>query len=202
MNIHKLLRDVTSLALFTVLSLGAGESRALMDPISLMGNAISTTLDVRTKSEVKADLEIAAGANKRLLDDKHAEWKGVTLLVFAQHVVIAGAVKSVDAKKLVENIVREDRRVRSVTNDLIVIRNKGDDGNFAEDTAIDTEVNAELTAAKGVNSVNMRWKSVNGNVILMGVAKSGKEASLAVSKIRGLKGVRSVKSRLRIVKKK
>lgn len=202
MNAQKLLQDVASFALFAILSAGAGESRALMDPISLMGNAISTTLDVRTKSEVKADLEIAAGANKRLLDDKHAEWKGVTLLVFAQHVVIAGAVKSMDAKKRVEDIVREDRRVRSVTNDLIVIRNKGDDGNFAEDTAIDTEINAELTAAKGVNSVNMRWKSVNGNVILMGVAKSGKEASLAASKIRGLKGVRSVKSRLRIVKKK
>ena len=45
----------------------------------------------------------------------------------------------------------------------------------------------------------MRWKSVNGNVVLMGVAQSGEEAKLALSKIRGLDGVKTVKSHLRIV---
>jgi osmotically-inducible protein OsmY len=48
----------------------------------------------------------------------------------------------------------------------------------------------------------MRWKSVGGRVILMGVAKSKTEANLAVSKIKSLVGVKSVKSCLRVVSKK
>ena len=48
----------------------------------------------------------------------------------------------------------------------------------------------------------MRWKSVNGNVVLMGVAQSKEEARLAVSTIKALDGIKSVKSHLRIVPKK
>ena len=56
--------------------------------------------------------------------------------------------------------------------------------------------------SKGIASVNMRWKSVAGYVVLMGVAQSAGEAALAQSKIRGIDGVKSLKSDLRIVTKK
>jgi len=179
--------------------LAAGSAFAQVNPLSIIGHAVATAMDVRTKDEVKNDVEIAASANKRLLDDKRAEWKGVTLLVFAQHVVLAGAVKTEEAKKIVAEVVHKDERIRSLTNDLIVIKNAGDEGSLVKDTALDTKINAELTAAKGVNSVNMRWKSVNGNVVLMGAALSKDEAQLAVAKVKGLDGVKSVKSHLRVV---
>lgn len=37
------------------------------------------------------------------------------------------------------------------------------------------------------------------HVVLMGVAQSQQEAALAVSKVRGIKGVKSTKSQLRVV---
>ena len=169
--------------------------QAQLNPFSAIGRAVSTTLDVRTKAEVKADTEIGAGASKRLLDDKKSEWAGVTVLVFAQHVVIAGAVKSGDVKKRVEEVVKRDARIRSLKNELLV----GDAGSLARDTALEAEINANLTAAKGISSVNMRWCATGGNVVLMGVAQSQPEASLAVQKIRGIKGVKSVKPHLRVV---
>ena len=58
--------------------------------------------------------------------------------------------------------------------------------------------NATLTVTQGVHSVNMRWKALGGRVVLMGIAKSREEANLAVSKIKGLGGVKSVKSFLRV----
>jgi len=177
----------------------AGSALAQINPLSIIGHAVTTALDVRTKDEVKNDVEIQASANKRLLEDKRAEWSGVSLLVFAQHVVIAGAVKTADAKKIVEEMVRKDQSIRSLSNDLVVIRKAGDEGSLVKDTAIDTKIDAALTAAKGIGSVNMRWKTVNGNVVLMGVAQSKDEAQLAVSKIKELDGVKSVKSHLRIV---
>jgi osmotically-inducible protein OsmY len=155
-------------------------------------------MDVRTKAEVSADTEIGAGASKRLLDSKKAEWAGVTVLVFAQHAVIAGAVKSAEVKKLVEEIVRRDSRIRSLRNELLV----GDVGSLARDTALEAEINAKLTATRGVSSVNMRWCATGGHVVLVGVAQSQSEASHAAVTVRGIKGVKSLKSHLRVVPKK
>ena len=180
---------------------GATGVLAQFNPLTIVGRAVSTAMDVRTKAEVKNDVEISGSANKRLLDDKRAEWKGVTLLVFAQHVVLAGAVKSDDAKKIVEEVVRKDTRIRSLINDLVVIKKAGDEGSLVKDTAKDTAINAALTATKGIGSVNMRWRTVNGDAVLMGVARTADEAQLAVAKIREVDGIKSVKSHLRIVPK-
>ena len=185
-----------------VAMLHAFAAPAQLNPLTIVGRAVSTALDVRTKTEVKNDVDIAASANKRLLDDKRAEWSGVSLLVFAQHVVLAGAVKSDEAKKIVEAVVRKDERILSLVNELVVIRKAGDEGSLVKDTAKDTAIDAALTSTKGISSVNMRWKSVNGNVVLMGVAQSKDEAQLAMAKIKELDGIKSVKSHLRIVPKK
>ena len=176
----------------------AGAAWPQLNPLSAIGRVVSTSLDVRTKAEVAADAEIAAGVSRRLLDDKKSEWAGVTTLVFAQHVVLAGAVKSVEAKKRVEEVARRDARIRSLRSELLV----GEAGSLARDTALEAEINAGLTSAKGVSSVNLRWCATGGIVVLMGVAQSQQEAAVAVARIRGIKGVRSVRSLLRVVPKK
>ena len=165
------------------------------NPFSILGRAVTTSMDVRTKAEVSADTEIAAAASRRLLEDKKSEWKGVTLLVFARHVVIAGAVTTAAVNNRVEELVKQDKRIRSLKNELSV----GDAGSFARDTALEAEINASLTAAKGVSSVNMRWCATGGRVVLMGVAQSQQEANLAAAKARSIKGVTSLVSHLRVI---
>jgi osmotically-inducible protein OsmY len=115
-------------------------------------------------------------------------------MVFAQHVVLAGAVKTEAVKKRVEELVKKDARIKSLRNELLV----GDLGSLARDTALEAEINASLTAAKGVSSVNMRWCATGGRVVLMGLAQSPQEASLAQSRVRGIKGVKSLVSHLRV----
>ncbi len=185
-----------------IVLLGAAAASAQFNPLTIVGKVVSTTLDVRTKAEVKNDVDISASANRRLLNDKHAEWSGVSILIFAQHVVLAGAVKTDEAKRIVAAVVGKDERIRSLVNDLTVVRKTGDEGSLVKDTAKDTAINVALTSAKGISSVNMRWKSVGGNVVLMGIAQSNEEAALAVAKIKELDGIKNVKSHLRIVPKK
>lgn len=180
------------------LLLAAGAAQAQVDPLSIIGRAVTTAMDVRTKAEVAADVEIAADANKRLVKDKRAQWSGVTVMTFAQHVVLAGAVKSAQAKQIVEEVVQQDKRIRSFRNELLV----GDLGSLVKDTALEAKINAALTAAKGVASVNMRWTATGGRVVLMGVAQSQQEAGVAVAKARAVDGVKSLKSHLRVVPKK
>ena len=177
------------------LALAAAPAAAQFNPFSALGHAVGTALDVRTRDEVAADAEISASASKRLLEDKQAEWSGVTLLVFARRVVLAGAVKSEAAKRRVETVVREDKRIRSLSDELLV----GDVGSLVRDSALEGEINATLTPAQGVGSVNMRWCATGGRVVLMGVARSPQEAKLAVRKVRGVDGVKAVVSHLRVV---
>ena len=172
-----------------------GSASAQLNPFSVLGKIVTTSMDVRSKAEVSADAEISAGASKRLLDDKKSEWAGVTVMVFAQHVVLAGAVKSDDVRKRVEEVVKRDKSIRSLKNELLV----GDVGSLARDTALEAEINASLTAAQGVSSVNMRWSATGGRVVLMGVAQSQQEAGLAIGKVRGIKGVTALVSHLRVV---
>lgn len=183
------------LALGLLVAFLLAENSFAQNPLGILGRVVTTSMDVRSKAEVTADTEISAGASKRLLDDKKSEWAGVTVMLFAQHVVIAGAVKSAQVKKRVEDIVRQDKRIRSLKNELLV----GDMASLARDTALEAEINASLTAAKGISSVNMRWCATGGRVVLMGVAQSQQEANLALQKIRAIKGVRDLKAHLRVV---
>lgn len=181
-----------------LLLMAAPQAVAQVNPLSALGRVVSTTMDARSKNEVAADTEIGAAASKQLLEDKSAEWAGVTVLVFQRHVVLAGAVKTGDVKQRVEDLVRKDRRIKSLTNELMV----GNVGSLARDTALEAQINAALTAASGVSSVNMRWCATGGHVILMGVAQSAREASSAQSKVRGVSGVKSLKSHVRVVARK
>lgn len=174
---------------------------AQLNPFSILGEVVTTAMDVRTKDEAKNDIAISTSASKRLLDDPRAEWAGVSILIFAQHVVLAGAVKNDEARRIAQEVVNNDPRIRSFANELVVIRKKGDEGSFVQDKTIDTKINASLTGTEGIASVNMRWKTVNGNVVLMGVARSRDEADLTIAKIREVEGVKRVKSRLRVVPK-
>jgi osmotically-inducible protein OsmY len=181
--------------LLGVVLLLAFEANAQVNPLGVVARVVTTTMDVRTKAEVTADAEISAGISKRLLDDKKSEWAGVSALVFARHVVLAGAVKSEEVRKRVEEVAKRDAKIRSLKNELRV----GDVGKLVNDTKLDAEINAKLTAAKGVGSVNMRWKTTGGRTVVMGVAQSQQEAGLALRTIRAVKGVTAVASQLRVV---
>lgn len=173
---------------------GPGPASAQFNPFSAVGKVVTTSMDARTKAEVQADTEIAAGISRRLLEDKKSEWAGVSALVFARHVVLAGAVKSAEVKARVEAVANRDPKIRSFKSELVV-----GSGSLARDTALEAEINAVLTAASGVHSVNMRWSATGGVVTLMGVALSQQEANAAGAKIRGVKGVKQLRSHLRVV---
>lgn len=178
------------------------QSSLAFDPItSIAGSLISTAMDVRSKSEVKNDVEIDAAITKLLLENKGDDLKGVSVLVFAQHAVLAGLVKNQDAKRKAAELAGKDKRIRSLQNEIIVDTAESG-GSMASNLFLEKKIGATLTAAQGVHSVNMRWKAVGGRVVLMGVAKSKAEIKLAVSKIKTLDGVKSVKSCLRVEGKK
>ena len=169
------------------------------DPLtSVVGKGIATAMDVRRKDDVKVDVEIDMTVSKKLSDQKGDELKYVSLLVFARHGVLAGFVKNDEARRKAEELAKTDKRFRSLTNKLIV---GAAGGGIASNAVLDKKIDLKLTATKGVSSVNMRWKVYGGDVFLMGVAQSKAEADLAIKTVRGMDGVKTVHSSLRIGKK-
>ncbi|MDO8930868.1 MAG: BON domain-containing protein [Rhodocyclaceae bacterium] len=169
------------------------------DPITgMVSKGISTALDVRSKTEVKNDVEIDAALTRKLAGHKGDDFKAVSALVFAQHAVLVGYARSEDVRRQAEELAKGDKRIRSLKNDIVV---GNPAGGMAGNLVLDKKIDLALTAAKGVHSVNMRWKVHGGEVFVMGVAQSRKEADLAVGKIRGLDGVKNVHSSLRVGKK-
>lgn len=172
------------------------------DPItSLAGSVISTAMDVRSKSEVKNDIEIDATATKRLMENKGDDLKEVSVLVFAQRVVLTGVVKNEDAKRKAAELVSKDKRIKSLQNEIF-IGSADSGGSMASNLILEKKIGATLTTAQGVHSVNIRWKAVGDRVVLMGIAESQAEVNTAISKIKALDGVKSVKSCLKIASKK
>ena len=168
------------------------------DPItSLVGKAISTAMDVRSKDEVKSDVDIDMAVTKKLVDQKGDDFKNISILVFARHAVLVGYAKDADVKREAEALAKSERKIRSLKNDILI---GAPAGGVASNLVLDKKIDLSLTATKGVSSVNMRWKVYGGDVFLMGIAQSRKEADLAIAEIRKLEGVKNVRPSLRIVK--
>jgi osmotically-inducible protein OsmY len=169
------------------------------DPITgAISKGVATALDVRSKEDVQADVEIDAAVTKKLVEQKGDEFKNISLLVFARHVVLVGFAKSDETRLKAEGLAKTAKKLRSLRNDIIVGQAGG---NFGSNVVLDKKIDLTLTATKGVSSVNMRWKAYGGDVFLTGVAQSASEMNLAVRTVKGLDGVKTVHSSLRVGKK-
>ncbi|MBI5658089.1 MAG: BON domain-containing protein [Nitrosomonadales bacterium] len=170
------------------------------DPIvSIVGMGISTSMDARTAGEVKNDIQIDVALTKKLLDHKGDDFKNVSALVFAQHVVLIGYARNGSVRRQAGALAKPDKLIRSLRNDILIGK---PDGNFGANLVLDKKIGLALTAARGISSVNMRWKVYGGAVFLAGVAQSPEEARLAAATIRSLGGVKKLRPHLRIVRKK
>lgn len=172
---------------------------AAFDPLTgAISKGIATAMDVRSKGEVKADVEIDAAVTKMLIDQKGDDLKNVSLLVFARHGVLVGFAKDDKTRRKAEELARSEKRLKSLKNDIVLA---AAGGGMVGNALLDKKIDLKLTATKGVASVNMRWKVYGGDVFLTGVAQSKAEADLATKTIRGMDGVKAVHASLRIGRK-
>lgn len=186
-------------ALMYLVALAMAPAALAFDPISgVIGKGISTALDVRTKNEVKLDVEIDAAISKKLIEQKGDDYKNVSFLVFARHGVLVGFVRNEEVRARAEAVAKADKRLRSLKNDIVVGMAGG---GMAGNAVLEKKIDLKLTATKGVNSVNMRWKAYGSEVFLAGMAQTAAEAALAVKTVKSMDDVKTVRSSLRIGRK-
>ncbi len=177
-------RPFTSFALLIVMALVF---------INGCGTIYSTARDERSLGTVLDDETIAGKIKVALFQDKVIKGLDISVYTFTGKVYLVGVVETGVQKKRAVNIARRTKGVKSVTTYLLS-KSATSVGKTVDDTAITAKVKTKLIADKAMKATQVSVQTIFGNVVLLGVVGSHKDAGKAVHYARSVKHVKSVKS--------
>ncbi len=165
---------------------------------TMMLDAATTVAEDRTMSQVMTDVGLKIDINTKLLSKQYRDlFFDVNTNVYENRVMLTGSVETTSHKRRATLLVRGIKGVTKVINELQIT----DDGSLkdtANDLWIETKLKARLVGAKGVSSINYRWRSVNGVVYFIGVAQDRRELAKVVRLARDTNYVNKVVTHVRI----
>lgn len=186
-----------TLAALAMVVIAAGSLAGCLNTVTSAGHAMvtmgTTTQEDRSLYRIAADYAIKSEITHTYLDE--AMLLDINTDVYAGRVLLTGAVKNADAKRMAEEIARRVQDVREIINEIQVVP----DGNISaniHDLFIENELQLFLLMEKGISSIDYRWRSVNSVVYFIGFAASREELDNVLSLARGLKAVKKVVSHI------
>jgi len=157
------------------------------------GTVYSTARDERSLGTVLDDKKIAGKIKVALFQDKVIKGLDISVYAFTGKVYLVGVVETGVQKRRAINIARRTKGVKSVTTYLLS-KSGASVGKTVDDTAITAKVKTKLIADKEMKATQVNVKTIFGNVVLLGVVGSQKDASKAVKYAWDVRHVKSVKS--------
>lgn len=192
--------DRTALAVALVLL--ALPASARFDPFSATKGAVEAAVEDRSAGDIAKDTSIKAKIAAGAIDKMGSDVLSLNADVYEQDVMLAGTVKTAEEKATAEKLTRGIEGVKTIYNEIRVAKpaeeKKGAVEGSIDDATIETKINALLIDARGVNVTNFRWRSVEGHVYPFGRALSKEELDKAVAAAKGIEGVASAASRVKI----
>jgi len=173
-----------------------------LNPLSAIKGMVEAAVEDRSSEDIASDLAIKGKVTAQVIDQMGSDVISINSDVYEQNVMLTGIVEKDEQKAQAGALTKGVENVKTVYNEILVIkdidRRKGTAEGFVDDTVIESKINALLLDAQGVNVTNFRWRSVDGHVFLFGRALNQTELSKAISVVKGIKNVTSVKSRVMI----
>lgn len=166
---------------------------ACSSPLGVPVGAVTTVAEDRPLSEAGTDLRIKTNILKAFAEEAKGLLVDVSTDVYEGQVLLTGSVKKPEDRVKAEAIAQKIDGVRQVFNDIQVTQEGGLRAS-AKDFAIETKLKANLLAARGVTSINYRWRAVNGVVYFLGLARSQEELDKILALAREMDGVKDVVS--------
>lgn len=152
--------------------------------------------DDRSAGTVVDDNVIRGKLSIALLGESGDLFVDVSSSVFEGRVMITGSVNDSAAFDQAARIVNQISGVSEVINELQI----GEEGGFkttAGDVTIEGKLKAKLVQAD-VKSVNYRWRSVGGNIYILGLAQNQAELDRVLAIVRGTAGVKRIVTHVNI----
>ncbi|MDA1324725.1 MAG: BON domain-containing protein [Proteobacteria bacterium] len=155
-------------------------------------DAATTIAEDRPFNKVLTDTETKADITKRLLSPENNDlFFDVSTDSYEGRVMLTGSVKTARDRERAAALAQGLHGVKIIYNE-IQVTNKGGFQNTANDAWINAKIKSKYIAEKGVKSINLRWRVVNGTVYLLGFARSEKERRIAIALAKDTKFVTGV----------
>lgn len=156
-------------------------------------------VDERNVRTIASDDKIVVTVSKRFLDDANIKILDISADCYNGHVYLVGEYENVQQKNSAVKIAKGVEGVKSVTTYMLPKKKEAHCGT-SDNLAIIAKVKAKLIKDKEIWSTNIKVKSVQCNVVLLGIVGSKAEIHKIIDHIKSVEGVRSVKSFLKSTK--
>jgi hyperosmotically inducible protein len=156
------------------------------------------TMTGRTAGEHVDDATITTKVNDIIVKDPDAKYLKIDVTSTEGNVVLQGSIHDRTAE---DRIVAKIRQIEGVKSVKSLLKLKGDTaGEYIDDSMITTKVNADIIKDPDAHYFKIDVTTTQGDVVLQGFVNSRETEERLVAKIREIKGVKSVKSLLKIEK--
>jgi hyperosmotically inducible protein len=152
--------------------------------------------DERSVGEQYDDQKITMAIRKKFSDDKKIKYFDISTYCYNGHVYVVGEYDTVDQKSQAVKLAGEVNGVKSVT-DYFLPKKEDDTCGTTANLKLLTKVKTKLIGDKNISSTQIEVKTLQCNVILLGLVGSADEIKKAISHAKAVEGVRSVKSFLK-----
>ncbi len=166
--------------------------------VSLGADAAYTASEERSTGEVIDDNKIKIEINKLLVDDSFGLWSDVSTVVYRGRVLLLGSVETAEAKARAGTIGHTPEGVIEVIND-IQVTDAGGVGAFLNDVAIEKTIQAKYLFTGDIKSADLRVRSVNGTVYLIGLTETQSELDRALQIVRENEDVVKIVNYVRVI---
>lgn len=158
-----------------------------------------TAMDERSIGTIASDTKIKTIILKRFIDEETIKTLDIFAASYDGNVYLVGEYETLRQKNKAIEIARGVEGVKNVTTYMLLKKKDGPCG---------TKVNLELTAKtkgklikdKSIWSTNVDVKTVQCNIVLVGLVGSKEEVNKAVTHANSVEGAKSVKSFLKAIK--
>ena len=165
--------------------------------LSVPVDAVTTVAEDRPLSETKDDIGIKASILKAFAEEAKGLLVDVSADVYEGEVMLTGSVKKNEDRRKAVELARRADGVKNLYNNIQVTE-EGGIGATARDIGIELKLKANLSGTKGVGSINLRWRSVNGVVYYIGAVHSKEELDKVMSITHATDDVKNIVSHIRI----
>jgi osmotically-inducible protein OsmY len=187
----------TVIVVLAALAASASVSGCMTAAIGTAASVGVYAVQDRTIGEGIDDATASNQVKMRLLAADRAAFQEVDVEVAGGNLLLSGVAPTQEHRQAAETIARSVGTIDNVYNEIFVGPHTGLVRN-AQDELITAQIRARLTASPSVRAINVNIETFQGNVYLMGTARSEHELQRAAEIASVVGGVRRVVSFMQV----
>lgn len=161
---------------------------------------VKSIFQTRSLGAAIDDVAIRNAIEAKMATTNISMFNKVYVDVHRGRVLLTGRVSEPEHKNLAAEIASRTEDVLEVVNDVLVTEDINNPANYIADSMLTTQAKSLISTTLGFSSINYTIRTQRGIVYIIGDASSSEELAQAVEAIRGLEGVREVRTYAKVAR--